>query len=143
MKFASSTTQAGSGEITPAAAHCSTSQAFLSGKGAAVVEPPKPGIAPAAACSDETTHKHAKAGTALRRMLEAIYRRILGIRIITADQHIADLESMVADLVIEKALATAELHITRQRLADAIAARNSLTNAEVTGRASAACEGPR
>jgi len=48
------TTQAGSGDITPAAAHCSTSLASATpGKGADVIEPPKPDEAPAAVCSDE------------------------------------------------------------------------------------------
>ena len=48
------TTQAGSGDITPAAAHCSTSLASATpGKGADVIEPPKPDDAPAAVCSDE------------------------------------------------------------------------------------------
>lgn len=48
------TTQAGSGDITPAAAHCSTSLSSATpGKGADVIEPPKPDEAPAAVCSDE------------------------------------------------------------------------------------------
>ncbi|HQL10608.1 MAG TPA: hypothetical protein PLE35_13465 [Lentisphaeria bacterium] len=51
----SSVTQAGSGEITPAAAHCATLLASETpGKGADVIEPPKPDDAPAAVCSDET-----------------------------------------------------------------------------------------
>lgn len=50
----SSVTQAGSGEITPAAAHCATLLASETpGKGADVIEPPKPDDAPAAVCSDE------------------------------------------------------------------------------------------
>ena len=51
-----SKTQAESGDITPAAAHRSTSLASsIPGEGAAVVEPPKPAT-PAAAGSDEKNH---------------------------------------------------------------------------------------
>lgn len=49
------TTQAGSGDITPAAAHCATSLASrLSSKGAADIEPAKPDDSPVALCSVET-----------------------------------------------------------------------------------------
>ena len=47
-------TQAGSGDITPAAVHRSTSQVCSPGEGAAVVEPPTPEASPAAAGSDES-----------------------------------------------------------------------------------------
>lgn len=46
-------TQAGSGDITPAVADGSTSQVVLSGRAAAVVEPPEPRHKPAEARSDE------------------------------------------------------------------------------------------
>lgn len=50
------TTQAGSGDVTPAAAHCATSLASVSpGKGAAVIEPPTPDKSPAAVRSDDQT----------------------------------------------------------------------------------------
>lgn len=47
------TTQAGSGEITPAAAHRATSLATKSGEGAAVNEPPQPDAKPVAVRSNE------------------------------------------------------------------------------------------
>lgn len=51
-EFATSTTQAGSGDVTPAAAHRSTSLALSLGEGAAVVEPSLPDQLPAATGSD-------------------------------------------------------------------------------------------
>ncbi len=50
------TTQAESGDITSAAAHCATSSlaSRFSGKGAADIEPAKPDDSPVALCSVET-----------------------------------------------------------------------------------------
>lgn len=66
------TTQAGSGDITPAAAHCSTSLASATpGKGADVIEPPKPDDAPDAVCSDEMIKELGIANDWLRAELTA------------------------------------------------------------------------
>ena len=89
------TTQAGSGDITPAAAHCSTSLASATpGKGADVIEPPKPDEAPAAVCSDEKMQDQT---VSLWSLLEERDRTIAAMRdlIASKDDEITELQKML------------------------------------------------
>jgi len=55
----------------------------------------------------------------MRRLFATIYECLLGIRTITAKQHVEDLRKMLNDLREQRAILDAEIEHIARRLADA------------------------
>lgn len=62
----------------------------------------------------------------MRRLIETIYRVFLGIRIKTADQHIADIEQLLMLALDEQKHLNIEINQLMHALLDAIARRDAI-----------------